>query len=98
MAIVALMGFAGNIISIAVLSRYIKILFFLISKDFCIFKSNACIVVVVLINCYVAINVSKNQLENCAGIFKQSMGPRNPEPVFVNVYEAQESIPRNLFR
>jgi hypothetical protein len=39
MAIVALMGFAGNLISIAVLSRYCKILFYLISKDFLYFMS-----------------------------------------------------------
>jgi hypothetical protein len=39
MAIVALMGFAGNIISIAVLSRYSKILYSLMSKDFLYFLS-----------------------------------------------------------
>jgi hypothetical protein len=36
---------------------------------------------------------------NCAGIFKQSMGARKrPEPVFLNIYGAQELIPRNEFR
>ncbi len=44
-------------------------------------------------------------IDFCAGIFEQSMGQelsRNrvlePEPVFLNVYGAQESIPRNEFR
>jgi hypothetical protein len=37
--------------------------------------------------------------EYSAGIFKQSMGARNrAEIVFVNVYEAQDSIQRNRFR